>query len=194
MKTVWSTPRSPQQSNFLMSNCPRFPSARGTTQPSATQDSEIDDDAEHAAVLADKRTLSGIPLPVADTATGGGLFHARPFDAMPTHTKTPTRNCARKTRDACCPTSSCSTPTPSWSRARKAALGIHSPRTGQFPRKTQPHAKWKPSWTRRSTRRRPLGRLALGASTSCPHQPALAPHQGPLPRHGRRQSAAQRTG
>ncbi len=80
MKDSLVNPKKPvQQSNFLMSNLP--PGFRQHVEqlnlPKATQDSEIDDDAEHASVLAGKRTLSGIPLPVADTATGGGLFHAR---------------------------------------------------------------------------------------------------------------------
>ena len=45
--------------------------------PKATQDSDVNDDDERGAVEQNKRTLSGIPLPVADTAAGGGLFHAR---------------------------------------------------------------------------------------------------------------------
>ena len=73
-------PKKPvQQSNFLMSNLP--PGFRQHVEqlnlPKATQDKEVDDEVERKAVAADERTLSGIPLPVADTAAGGGLFHAR---------------------------------------------------------------------------------------------------------------------
>ena len=80
MKESLVNPKKPvQQSNFLMSNLP--PGFRQHVEqlnlPKATQDGEIDDEAEHAAVQNDLRTLSGIPLPVADTACGGGLFHAR---------------------------------------------------------------------------------------------------------------------
>ena len=80
MKESLVNPKKPvQQSNFLMSNLP--PGFRQHVEqlnlPKATQDGEIDDEAEHAAVQNDLRTLSGIPLPVADAACGGGLFHAR---------------------------------------------------------------------------------------------------------------------
>ena len=80
MKESLVNPKKPvQQSNFLMSNLP--PGFRQHVEqlnlPKASQDGEIDDEAEHAAVQNDLRTLSGIPLPVADTACGGGLFHAR---------------------------------------------------------------------------------------------------------------------
>ena len=80
MKDNMVNPKKPvQQSNFLISNLP--PGFRQHVEqlnlPKATQDSEVDDEAEQQAVDANKRTLSGIPLPVADTAAGGGLFHAR---------------------------------------------------------------------------------------------------------------------
>ena len=80
MKDNMANPKKPvQQSNFLISNLP--PGFRQHVEqlnlPKATQDNEVDDEAEQQAVEANKRTLSGIPLPVADTATGGGLFHAR---------------------------------------------------------------------------------------------------------------------
>ena len=80
MKDNLVNPKKPvQQSNFLMSNLP--PGFRQHVErlnlPKATQDSDVDDEAERQAVENDKRTLSGIPLPVADTAAGGGLFHAR---------------------------------------------------------------------------------------------------------------------
>ena len=80
MKESLVNPKKPvQQSNFLMSNLP--PGFRQHVEqlnlPKATQDGEIDDEAEHTAVQNGFRTLSGIPLPVADTACGGGLFHAR---------------------------------------------------------------------------------------------------------------------
>ena len=80
MKDNMVNPKKPvQQSNFLISNLP--PGFRQHVEqlnlPKATQDNEVDDEAEQLAVDSNKRTLSGIPLPVADTATGGGLFHAR---------------------------------------------------------------------------------------------------------------------
>ena len=37
--------------------------------PVASQENEVDNEAEAAAVEEGRRTLSGIPLPVADTAT-----------------------------------------------------------------------------------------------------------------------------
>lgn len=45
--------------------------------PQHSQDNEVDDEAELDAVANGFRTLSGVPLPIADTACGGGLFHAR---------------------------------------------------------------------------------------------------------------------
>ena len=87
-------PKKPvQQSNFLMSNLP--PGFRQHVEqlnlPKASQDNEVDDQAEQAAVEKGLRTLSGIPLPVADTAAGGGLFHARlsAVTLMPTKKQTP---------------------------------------------------------------------------------------------------------
>ena len=80
MKDNLVNPKKPvQQSNFLMSNLP--PGFRQHVEqlnlPKATQDGDVDDESERQAVEDNKRTLSGIPLPVADTAAGGGLFHAR---------------------------------------------------------------------------------------------------------------------
>ena len=80
MKENLVNPKKPvQQSNFLMSNLP--PGFRQHVAqlnlPKAPQDGEGDDEAEHLAVDNGLRTMSGIPLPVADTAAGGGLFHAR---------------------------------------------------------------------------------------------------------------------
>ena len=80
MRETLVNPKKPvQQSNFLMSNLP--PGFRQHVEqlnlPKASQDNEVDDQAEQAAVEKGLRTLSGIPLPVADTAAGGGLFHAR---------------------------------------------------------------------------------------------------------------------
>ena len=77
MKDNLVNPKKPvQQSNFLMSNLP--PGFRQHVEqlnlPKATQDGDVDDEAERQAVEDNKRTLSGIPLPVADTAAGGGLF------------------------------------------------------------------------------------------------------------------------
>ena len=45
--------------------------------PQQPQEQEVDDEAELKAFENGERTLSGIPLPIADTACGGGLFHAR---------------------------------------------------------------------------------------------------------------------
>ena len=45
--------------------------------PQHSQENEVDDEAEMGAVTNGTRTLSGVPLPIADTACGGGLFHAR---------------------------------------------------------------------------------------------------------------------
>ncbi|MDE0557827.1 MAG: hypothetical protein OSB30_05070 [Candidatus Poseidoniaceae archaeon] len=45
--------------------------------PQHSQENEVDDEAEMGAVANGIRTLSGVPLPIADTACGGGLFHAR---------------------------------------------------------------------------------------------------------------------
>ena len=68
-----------QPSSFLMSNLP--PGFRQHVQqlnlPTASQEAEVDDEAEQLAIENGVRTLSGIPLPVADAAAGGGLFHAR---------------------------------------------------------------------------------------------------------------------
>jgi hypothetical protein len=68
-----------QPSSFLMSNLP--PGFRQHVQklnlPNASQETEMDDEAEQQALEDGVRTLSGIPLPVADAAAGGGLFHAR---------------------------------------------------------------------------------------------------------------------
>ncbi len=80
MKESLVNPKKPvQQSSFLMSNLP--PGFRQHVEqlnlPKATQDNDVDDGAEREAVEKQQRTLSGIPLPVADTACGGGLFHAR---------------------------------------------------------------------------------------------------------------------
>jgi hypothetical protein len=80
MRETLINPKKPvQQSNFLMSNLP--PGFRQHVEqlnlPVASQESEVDNEAEAEAVEEGRRTLSGIPLPVADTATGGGLFHAR---------------------------------------------------------------------------------------------------------------------
>ncbi len=80
MRETLINPKKPvQQSNFLMSNLP--PGFRQHVEqlnlPVASQENEVDNEAEAAAVEEGRRTLSGIPLPVADTATGGGLFHAR---------------------------------------------------------------------------------------------------------------------
>ena len=80
MKESLVNPKKPvQQSSFLMSNLP--PGFRQHVEqlnlPKATQDNDVDDGAEREAVERQQRTLSGIPLPVADTACGGGLFHAR---------------------------------------------------------------------------------------------------------------------
>ena len=73
-------PKKPvQQSNFLMSNLP--PGFRQHVSqlniPKAAPSDEVDDEAERRAVEKSLRTMSGIPLPVSDAATGGGLFHAR---------------------------------------------------------------------------------------------------------------------
>ncbi len=80
MRETLINPKKPvQQSNFLMSNLP--PGFRQHVEqlnlPVASQENEVDNEAEAEAVEEGLRTLSGIPLPVADTATGGGLFHAR---------------------------------------------------------------------------------------------------------------------
>ena len=80
MRETLINPKKPvQQSNFLMSNLP--PGFRQHVEqlnlPVASQENEVDNEAEAEAVEEGRRTLSGIPLPVADTATGGGLFHAR---------------------------------------------------------------------------------------------------------------------
>ena len=80
MKESLVNPKKPvQQSNFLMSNLP--PGFRQHVEqlnlPKTPQEGEGDDEAEQLAVEKDLRTRSGIPLPVADTAVGGGLFHAR---------------------------------------------------------------------------------------------------------------------
>ena len=68
-----------QPSNFLMSNLP--PGFRQHMQqlnlPNASQETEVDNELEMKAMENGERTMSGIPLPVADAATGGGLFHAR---------------------------------------------------------------------------------------------------------------------
>lgn len=68
-----------QPSNFLMSNLP--PGFRQHVQqlnlPNASQETEVDNELEQKAMENGERTMSGIPLPVADAATGGGLFHAR---------------------------------------------------------------------------------------------------------------------
>jgi hypothetical protein len=45
--------------------------------PQHSQENEVDDEAEMEEVSNGTRTLSGVPLPIADTACGGGLFHAR---------------------------------------------------------------------------------------------------------------------
>ena len=45
--------------------------------PQHSQENEVDDAAELNAVSEGLRTLSGVPLPIADTACGGGIFHAR---------------------------------------------------------------------------------------------------------------------
>ena len=80
MRETLINPKKPvQQSNFLMSNLP--PGFRQHVEqlnlPVASQENEVDNEAEAEAVEEGRRTLSRIPLPVADTATGGGLFHAR---------------------------------------------------------------------------------------------------------------------
>lgn len=80
MREALIHPKKPvQQSNFLMSNLP--PGFRQHVEqlnlPAASQEHEVDNEAEMLATDEGRRTLSGIPLPVADTATGGGLFHAR---------------------------------------------------------------------------------------------------------------------
>lgn len=80
MRETLVNPKKPvQQSNFLMSSLP--PGFRQHLEqlnlPVASQENEVDNEAEAEAVENGRRTLSGIPLPVADTATGGGLFHAR---------------------------------------------------------------------------------------------------------------------
>ena len=80
MRESLANPKKPvQQSNFLMSNLP--PGFRQHVKdlnlPKSSQENEVDDGAERKAVKDNKRTISGIPLPVADTAAGGGLFHAR---------------------------------------------------------------------------------------------------------------------
>ena len=45
--------------------------------PQHAQEPEVDDELEFKRVEQGLRTLSGIPLPVADTSCGGGIFHAR---------------------------------------------------------------------------------------------------------------------
>jgi hypothetical protein len=68
-----------QPSNFLMSNLP--PGFRQHVQqlnlPNASQENEVDNKTEQRSLENNERTLSGIPIPVADAAAGGGLFHAR---------------------------------------------------------------------------------------------------------------------
>jgi hypothetical protein len=74
-------PKKPvQQNNFLMSNLP--PGFRQHVKnlnlpPSAQEEGTVDNEDEQSSVDSNRRTVSGIPLPVADTAAGGGLFHAR---------------------------------------------------------------------------------------------------------------------
>jgi len=45
--------------------------------PQHAKEPEVDDEVEFERVEKGMRTLSGIPLPVADTSCGGGIFHAR---------------------------------------------------------------------------------------------------------------------
>ena len=73
-------PKKPvQQNNFLMSNLPPGfrQHVKNLNLPPSAQEEVVDDKDEQAEVENGRRTLSGIPLPIADTSTGGGLFHAR---------------------------------------------------------------------------------------------------------------------
>lgn len=80
MRDCLVNPTKPvQTSSFLVSNLP--PGFRQHVEqlnlPNASNETEVDDEAEQQAVNEGLRTRSGIPLPVADAAAGGGLFHAR---------------------------------------------------------------------------------------------------------------------
>lgn len=69
----------PQTSSMHLSNLP--PGFRQHLEklnlPQHVQETEVDDESEFERVELGLRTLSGIPLPVADTSCGGGIFHAR---------------------------------------------------------------------------------------------------------------------
>ena len=80
MKESLVNPVKPvQPSNFLMNNLP--PGFRQHLKqlnlPNAPSENKSDQGAEHTALEKELRTMSGIPLPLADAAAGGGLFHAR---------------------------------------------------------------------------------------------------------------------
>lgn len=73
-------PKTPVQSTSMhLNNLP--PGFRQHIEklnlPQHSQEAEVDDEKELERVGLGERTLSGIPLPVADTSCGGGIFHAR---------------------------------------------------------------------------------------------------------------------
>ena len=73
-------PKTPVKSSTMhLSNLP--PGFRQHIEklnlPQHSQETEIDDEIELKRVQEGRRTLSGIPLPIADTSCGGGIFHAR---------------------------------------------------------------------------------------------------------------------
>ena len=69
----------PKSSSMHLNNLP--PGFRQQLEklnlPQHVQEPEVDDESEFERVELGERTLSGIPLPVADTSCGGGIFHAR---------------------------------------------------------------------------------------------------------------------